>query len=327
MSNPKVSVLIPAYNYAQYLPEAIDSVLAQTYVDFELIVVDNCSTDNTEEIVNNYAKNDARIKFVQNQENIGMYRNYNQALLYASGKYIKFLNADDKFEPTLLEKFVNVLENDTTISIITSYRQFFGSKNDILQPRYKGRIEAKTAILASLRHGNWIGEPTTVMFRRSNLNLGLFDISLLMFADQDMWLRHLRVGDLYIIDEVLSFFRIHEEQGTAYLTSNRDKRLFNLLQYAEYRRNAILNHRYGYDLYTTDTTKSKSILNDASKGIFKLIKRQPTTPNALQYLYSFKFVIQFFRILVTPASFLSFLDTIQTARKKIKSYLVNKNYA
>lgn len=320
MTNPKVSVLIPAYNYAHYLSEAIDSVLGQTYKNFELIVVDNCSTDNTEEIVNNYAKHDTRIKFVRNQENIGMYRNYNQALLLATGDYIKFLNADDKFEPTLLEKFVNILENDTTISVVTSCRQYFGSKNDVLIPPFKGKVESTTAILSSLKKGNWIGEPTTVMFRRENLNLGLFDISLLMFADQDMWLRHLRVGNLYVIDEVLSYFRIHEEQGTVNLTDDSSKRLFNLLQYAEYRRNALLNHRFGYDLYQFDKVKSKNILTQATKSTTKLMKREKPG-NALIFLYSPTFLIQYIRVLLTPRFLLSFLDMLKFKRKDLKSKL------
>lgn len=320
MANPKVSVLIPAYNYAHYLSEAIDSVLGQTYKNFELIVVDNCSTDNTEEIVNNYAKHDTRIKFVRNQENIGMYRNYNQALLLATGDYIKFLNADDKFEPTLLEKFVNILENDTTISVVTSCRQYFGSKNDVLIPPFKGKVESTTAILSSLKKGNWIGEPTTVMFRRENLNLGLFDISLLMFADQDMWLRHLRVGNLYVIDEVLSYFRIHEEQGTVNLTDDSSKRLFNLLQYAEYRRNALLNHRFGYDLYQFDKVKSKNILTQATKSTTKLMKREKPG-NALIFLYSPTFLIQYIRVLLTPRFLLSFLDMLKFKRKDLKSKL------
>lgn len=320
MANPKVSVLIPAYNYAHYLSEAIDSVLGQTYKNFELIVVDNCSTDNTEEIVNNYAKHDTRIKFVRNQENIGMYRNYNQALLLATGDYIKFLNADDKFEPTLLEKFVNILENDTTISVLTSCRQYFGSKNDVLIPPFKGKVESTTAILSSLKKGNWIGEPTTVMFRRENLNLGLFDISLLMFADQDMWLRHLRVGNLYVIDEVLSYFRIHEEQGTVNLTDDSSKRLFNLLQYAEYRRNALLNHRFGYDLYQFDKVKSKNILTQATKSTTKLMKREKPG-NALIFLYSPTFLIQYIRVLLTPRFLLSFLDMFKFKRKDLKSKL------
>ncbi|MGA9046335.1 glycosyltransferase family 2 protein [Sulfuricurvum sp.] len=320
MSNPKVSVLIPAYNYAQYLPEAIDSVLAQTFEDFEILIVDNCSTDNTEEIIMEYLKKDRRIQYFKNEENIGPYRNYNQCLLYASGEYIKFLNADDKFAPTLLEKFVSILDNNHDIAIITSYRQYFGSKTDILKTPYKGQVESKTAILSSLKYGNWIGEPTTVMFRRKHLNLGLFDISLLPFADQDMWLRHLRVGSLYTIDEVLSYFRIHDEMGTFQISNNKDKRYFNILQYAEYRRNAILNHRFGYNLYTHAPKEARKILNDATKRIVKLIETKTTSIEPLAYLYRFIIVQKFFQVAITPDFIYRTYAKLNAVRKTIKAF-------
>lgn len=318
MQNPKVSVLIPTYNYGHFLSEAINSVLIQTYQDFELIIVDNCSTDNTEEIVNNYAKNDARIKFMRNPENIGMYRNYNQALLLAQGEYIKFLNADDKFEPTLLEKFVRVLDNDKTISVVTSYRQYFGSKNDILKSPLKGKLESTTVIFSSLKKGNWIGEPTTVMFRRENLNLGLFDISLLMIADQDMWLRHMRVGSLYIIDEVLSYFRIHENQGTAELNADTDKQFFNRLQYADYRRSSILNKRFGYDLSEIDWQKTKQIFTASYRGLRKLITHRPNSLKSFHEAYGIKISSTFLLIGLIPTFILSLFHMINKFRKKLK---------
>lgn len=315
MPNPKVSILMPSYNYACYLNEAIESALAQTYENFELIVIDNCSTDNTEWIVRNFMTRDSRVMYIKNPTNIGMYRNYNQALLYATGDYIKFLNADDKFEPTLLEKFVNILDNDPTISVVTSCRQYFGSKNDLLEPLHKVLTEAKYAILSSLMYGNWIGEPTTVMIRRDNLNLGLFDISLLMFADLDMWLRHLRVGDLYVIDEVLSYFRIHEGQGTSELMSNENKFHFNTLQYAEYRRNAILNHRFGYNLYTDSKKESQIILNDFTKTAARLIKTKVPEVEPLAYLYRL-FSIQYFLI---PNFIYKFYTKVHSIRVIIKT--------
>ncbi len=256
---PKVSVLIPAFNYAQYLPEAIDSVLAQSYTDFELIVVDNCSTDNTMDIVNSYIEKDSRIKLHINETNIGMYRNYNQALLLAKGIYIKFLNADDKFHPKLLEEFVNIFQENPSVSLVTSSRQYFGDKSDILKPRLSGLINGKKAILNLLETYNWIGEPTTVMFKRDNLTLGLFDTSLLMFADFDMWLRQMQVGDIYVIDNVLSFFRIHEGQGTVYLNDQQDKKEFSYLQLYEYIRYALQVNRFGYN-YHTDSPKEVDAL-------------------------------------------------------------------
>lgn len=324
MQNPKVSVLIPSYNYAHYLQEAIDSVLTQTFEDFELIIVDNCSTDNTEELVMEYLQKNRRIQYFKNEENIGMYRNYNQALLLAKGEYIKFLNADDKFEPTLLEKFVNILDNDSTISVVTSHRQYFGSKNDILIPPFTGKVEATTAILTSLKHGNWIGEPTTVMFRKNNLNLGLFDISLLMFADQDMWLRYLRFGHLYIIDEVLSYFRIHEEQGTVYLNNENDKQLFNSMQYAEYLRNAILTNRFGHNLYATDLNQCNKVLNSYSKILEKLLQEKSTLLDSLHYLYQFSIVKKIVLFSIIPLQVFKYVSKINQTRKKLKIALKGK---
>lgn len=266
---PKVSVLIPSFNYAQYLPEAIDSVLAQSYTDFELIIVDNCSTDNTVDVVNTYVEKDSRIKLHINETNIGMYRNYNQALLLAKGEYIKFLNADDKFHPKLLEKFVYIFQNHPSVSLVTSYRQYFGDKSDILKPSLNGLINGKEAILNVLETFNWIGEPTTVMFKRENLTLGLFDTSLLMFADLDMWLRQMQVGDIYVIDTVLSFFRIHEGQGTVYLNDQQDKKEFSYLQLHEYTRYALQINRYGYNFHADFPKEVNLLMQQIAKRSMK----------------------------------------------------------
>lgn len=245
---PKISVLIPNYNSAKYLPEAIESVLNQSLDDFELIIVDNKSNDNSIEIVENYMKKDKRIQLYINDNNIGMYRNFNQALLYSKGEYIKFLNSDDKLHYKNLEILSNILDKKQSVSIVTSLRQCFGDKNDILYPPFnEGEYSGKEIILKSLKIGNWIGEPTTVMIRRKNLNLGLFDISLLMFADFDMWLRQLQVGNIYFVKQVLSYFRIHKNQGTQFLNEDEDKQLFNLLQLVEYNRYSLQVNRFGYE--------------------------------------------------------------------------------
>lgn len=271
MHNPKVSVLIPAYNYGLYLPEAIESVLNQTYTNFELIVVDNCSSDNTQEIVARYAENDSRVTFRQNSENIGMYRNYNQALLHANGEYIKFLNADDKFAPTLLEEFVKILDEHPSVSIVTSHRQYFQNGDNIIKTDFSGLQNGKDMILLALSKINFIGEPTTVMFRRNNLNLGLFDTSLIFFADLDMWLRHLSIGDLYIVDKVLSFVRKHNDQGTVTLREDSDKSVFIAFQWPEYVRNAILMNRFRYDLYDESKSTRKLILGKSAKVVHRLL--------------------------------------------------------
>lgn len=164
---PKISVLIPTYNYAKYLDEAIQSVLNQTYQDFELIVIDNNSSDNTKFILSKYKEN-PKIKFIINDKNIGMAQNWNKCILESSGEYIKFLNADDFLEPTCLEKQVEILDSDLSISLVTSYKRLVGNKRTIITLPFMYKVDGFEAIKNSLeKNGNWIGEPTVVMFKKN----------------------------------------------------------------------------------------------------------------------------------------------------------------
>lgn len=324
MHVPKVSVLIPTYNYARYIGEAIDSVLEQTFSDFEIIIVDNCSTDNTQEIVELYLQRDKRVKYYRNDTNIGAERNFNQCLLYANGEFIKFLNADDKFAPSILEKFVNILENDPTISIVTSYRKYIGLKNDVLIAPFKGKVDAKTAIFYSLAKGNWIGEHTTVMFRRRNLNLGLFDISLVPFSDHDLWLRQLRVGDIYVVDEVLSYFRIHENQGTVQISNAEEKQIYVLLQLTEYRRNAIINNRYGHILNSEECAEIDAIVSVYQRALKKLLKKQSPSLNFLMHVNSKTNLMSLLIIRSLPYFVFKISNAIVQMRRSLKNYFLGK---
>lgn len=107
---PLVSVLMTAYNRQQYIAAAIESVLASTYTNFELIIVDDGSTDNTVNIAKQYQQQDSRVKVFVNEKNLGDYPNRNKAASYATGKYIKYVDADDLIYPTGLEQLVTMME-------------------------------------------------------------------------------------------------------------------------------------------------------------------------------------------------------------------------
>src|SRR5918993_3330345 len=107
---PKVSVLVPTYNYARYLGEAIESVLNQTFTDFELIIIDDQSKDETDQVVGKYLY-DSRVTYHKNPVNLGLVGNFNRALELATGEYIKFLLADDKLDINILAKFSAVLDS------------------------------------------------------------------------------------------------------------------------------------------------------------------------------------------------------------------------
>ena len=109
MNQPLVSILMTAYNRERYIAEAIESVLAITYRNWELIIVDDCSKDCTTEIAMRYAKKDDRIKVYINEKNLGDYPNRNKAISYASGEYIMFCDSDDKLLPDSVSKLMQII--------------------------------------------------------------------------------------------------------------------------------------------------------------------------------------------------------------------------
>jgi glycosyltransferase involved in cell wall biosynthesis len=116
---PKVTVVTPNYNYARYLPQRLDSILAQTYQDFELIILDDASTDNSREVIESYAK-DPRIRTIYNGENSGStFKQWNLGLKHARGRYIWFAEADDYAKPSLIETLAKML-SISDIALVTS---------------------------------------------------------------------------------------------------------------------------------------------------------------------------------------------------------------
>jgi len=212
---PKISVLIPTYNYAHFLDDAIQSVLNQSFKDFEMIIVDNQSTDNTGQVVEKYL-HDPRISYYKNPVNIGMIGNFNKCLEYATGDYIKYLLADDKFHPELLEKFRRILDEHPNVCLVTSKSETFGLESRLRESPFEYLQPGEKIIKEAIRdgRGNFIGEPTTVMFRASNLKVGNFDPNFFCLVDLDFWFRQLSLGDCYFVPEVLSYFRIHEDQSS-----------------------------------------------------------------------------------------------------------------
>src|SRR5207244_10480282 len=107
---PRVSIGVPVYNGERYIAETLDSLLAQTFEDFELIISDNASHDRTEGICRAYAAKDSRIRYVRNSTNLGAARNYRLAVELSSGEYFRWANCDDLFAPTSLSRCVEVLD-------------------------------------------------------------------------------------------------------------------------------------------------------------------------------------------------------------------------
>lgn len=214
--SPKVSVCIPVYNRPDYVAEAIESVLQQTFTDFELIITDNCSTDNTPEVIKNYAAKDKRVKYYRNQYNIGICSNINRVMLLSSGEYIKPLFSDDKLLPRCLELFVDALDNHPKVSLATSFTQNFGDSDNVRDESYfpgTGELDGKFCQKDLLINGNWAGSPSSVMFRRKDMHIGLINhMWIYWLGDLDMSIRLLGIGNAFVVHEILSFLRIHGKQ-------------------------------------------------------------------------------------------------------------------
>jgi glycosyltransferase involved in cell wall biosynthesis len=237
----KVSVCIPVFNGDQFIEAAVDSVLGQTYKDFELIIVDNQSTDNTVQLIRKYT--DPRIRFFQNDTNIGLIPNWNMAMSKASGEYIKILPADDILYPDCLALQVAVMDKDTgkRISMVCGGKNVIDQKGRVLLSRRFARRQVEVpgtyAINKNMRSGgNIIGEGGSVLFRREILlKTGPFDSPLFYVLDIDQWYKILLHGNLYALPQIVSAFRVSaaSESTKKKDTQNQDLRLFMKKIYAD----------------------------------------------------------------------------------------------
>jgi GT2 family glycosyltransferase len=246
---PRVSVMIPTYNYAHYLDDAIQSVLNQTYNDYELIIVDNASTDNTDAIVAKYLY-DPRIRYYKNEQNLGLVGNWNKCLEYARGEFLKMLCADDKFRPELLSKYVHVMDLYPQLSMVACNKQVFGDKHNYEVVITRTHLQKGKDMNFHMLYGHQgVGEPSSVMFRRREFNkIGYFTNEYKQFIDFDYWLKLLNNGDCYIIPEILVDVRFHSTTNTHQLkTANRYLKSFELYQISK----NVQQHVYNID--TTDT--------------------------------------------------------------------------
>ena len=224
---PKVSIAIPLYNCASHLRETIDSVLAQTFTDFELIVCDDQSTDGSAEIVHAYS--DPRILYVQNPTNLGFFGNWNRCLEVMNGTYCKLLPHDDTLEPTCLEKQVAILDQYPDVTLVHNARKIIDPAGHILTYRRSketgGLKESAPSLRRIVRSGtNPLGEPASVLFRRETKErIDGFSADDMYSIDVDYWVRLLAEGKRYYIDEILSSFRVWPDSASVRLFGSQSR--------------------------------------------------------------------------------------------------------
>ncbi|MDI1299683.1 glycosyltransferase family 2 protein [Methylotenera sp.] len=217
IEQPMVSVCIPVRNGGEFFHAALDSVLKQTYTNYELIVIDNASTDDTAIWVERLAAENIKIKFYKNEFNIGLIQNFNLCLSKVNGDYVKFLCADDFLMPNALEQMVSVLELNKVATLVTVGRLLVNQYDEVLGIKsYSDNevvVKGTDAINRCLFGGNYIGEPSATMFRRDGLENRL-NLQFPHLVDLELWFRLLEKGDLVSIPQPLCAIRRHELQMT-----------------------------------------------------------------------------------------------------------------
>ena len=183
---PRVSVVIPTYNCARYLGQAIDSVLAQTYADLEVIVMDDCSRDNTAEVAFAYG---SRIRYLR-QENSGLPAARNRAIEAAGGELIALLDADDWWEPSKLERQVALIDADSDVALVyTDLRVVYDDGRVIPSFLASRPLASDGYVFQKLAQSGFI-LPSTVVVRRASLEaVGMFDETMRSHEDIELWLR------------------------------------------------------------------------------------------------------------------------------------------
>ncbi|HEC93681.1 MAG TPA: glycosyltransferase [Candidatus Atribacteria bacterium] len=210
---PKISVIMSVYNGEKYLKEAIGSILNQTFKDFEFIIINDGSTDDSSCILEEYAKKDSRIKVIH-QENIGLTKSLNKAIRLAKGEFIARQDVDDISLPERLEKQLEVFLGKPYIDLIASWYYIINEKGKIIVER---KIPDVKTVKKLLPLDNLICH-TSVMFRKSKfLELGGYDERLKYGQDKDLWMK---MGNIEILNISLVKFRKHTSVVTKQIFAN-----------------------------------------------------------------------------------------------------------
>lgn len=251
----EISVCIPVYNGERFIKKSIESVLNQTYSNFELLIIDNCSTDDTVSIVKSF--NDKRIRFIQNETNLGMIGNWNKCIKESKGKYINIVCADDRLKEDCLEKKVKMMtENDDVVFVFSGTDVIDETGKVILKRnglKRTGVYSGMKIFKKSLRTRNIFGEPTNVLFNKDMIDSDVIYSGDLPYSpDWEFWLRLSTFGNVGFYKESLAEFRVSTVSTTDKILKDRkklkvdSKRFFdNVSKYAEVKKlDIFLNRLY-----------------------------------------------------------------------------------
>lgn len=214
-SHPVISVVMPVYNAEEYLDEAIKSILTQTYDNFEFIIVNDGSTDKSEEII--YSYKDPRIVYIKNETNLQIVKTLNRGITAAKGKYIARMDADDISLPQRFAKQILFMENNPNIAVCGTYIQIFGDKEyTISYPLDDTEIKTKLIFNTAIGHA-------TILAKTNILKKFQYDEHYNKSEDYELWTRLLLEYQGSNIPELLYRYRYHDNQTCTIYKNRQDK--------------------------------------------------------------------------------------------------------
>lgn len=210
--NPTVSFIVPCYNLAHLLGECIESILAQTFHDFEILIMDDCSPDHTEQIAHSFP--DRRIRYIRNPKNLGHLRNYNKGIELSRGKYVWLVSADDRLtSPRVLEKFVRVLDAHPEVGYACCSGVEIREENQLIPAKYsvqsnQDRIFAGEEFLERLLYSNFVIASSGMVRKTCYENFGVFPLDLPYAGDWYLWCLFALHHDVAYFSEPMVGYRV-----------------------------------------------------------------------------------------------------------------------
>jgi glycosyltransferase involved in cell wall biosynthesis len=213
---PRVSICIPTYNRVETVGLAIDSALAQTYDDLEVIVVDNASSDDIESLISNYS--DPRLKFVKNSENLGIFGNFNRCIEVSKGEFLHILHSDDHIDPGFTEACVSFFDGHPKV-VLTFTKAIVNSPDSTHEVKFADTdrvIHAPEGFQKIFRDGNFIICPSVMTRRNIYEKIGKYSLEYPFASDFYQWLKVLKVFDIGYVSNATVFYRQGWNQSETY---------------------------------------------------------------------------------------------------------------
>lgn len=264
---PKVSIVISSYNHAQFISQTIDSILAQSFQDFEVIIFDDCSSDNSVKVIEAYQS--PKIKLHKAPYNRGMVTNINEAISLAKGEYVANMNSDDYWHKDKLLKQVQFLETYPQYSAVFTDAHLVNERGKIIKTscfKYFDNVHNKSRyewLEHWFYHGNCVCYPSVMVRKECYDKVGLYNPAYVVLLDFDMWIRICLAGnDIYLIKEKLTYFRLLDKRKNLGRRPNQSL--------------SVLEHDYVMRNYLNIASKEEFL------KIFPYYDRQKLQHNAMQ---------------------------------------------